>query len=56
MSWSDAHEHSRRCWWDLERAAWTCPPPASVTILAQAVPLELAVPAEAPLGAVAPIA
>ena len=19
------HEHSRRCWWDLDRAGWVCP-------------------------------
>ncbi|MDR7362347.1 hypothetical protein [Nocardioides marmoribigeumensis] len=52
MTWSDAHEHTPRCWWDHRRAGWTCPPPVAVTTLpAQASPVEL----ETEVGALADV-
>jgi hypothetical protein len=36
-----AHEHSDRCWWDLDEARWSCPPLArTVALPVQALPVE----------------
>jgi hypothetical protein len=39
------HEHSVSCWWDLEEARWSCPPPVRALV----VPVQ-GLPVEEPLG------